>query len=84
MEKSTNFYRGLRPDAFTDWTTRIWIKEVGDDLAIQCMDLEREKAVDARKKGLRDYRKKLKAQEPSTVELILLTIEPEPPDVEDI
>lgn len=48
------------------------------------MDLEREKAVDARKKGLRDYRKKLKAQEPSTVELILLTIEPEPPNVEDI
>jgi hypothetical protein len=71
VEHNTKLYRGVRPDAFTDWSTRDWTKETGKDLAITWIDSEYEKAVDEQKKELKDFKKKAKSQ----VEPVPLTIE---------
>lgn len=63
VENNTKIYRGVRPDAFTDWSTRDWTKETGKNLSIKRIDGEYEQAVIDQKKELREYRKKLKAQE---------------------
>ena len=62
VEHNTKLYRGVRPDAFTDWPTRDWTKETGKDLAIKWIDGEYEKAVDEQKKELKDYKKRAKTQ----------------------
>jgi len=62
VENNTKLYRGVRPDAFTDWSTRDWTKETGKDLAIKWIDGEYEKAVDEQKREMKDYKKRAKAQ----------------------
>jgi len=51
IQEKTKLYRGVRPDAFTDWSTRDWTKDVGKDLAIKHIDLEYENAVYEQKEG---------------------------------
>ena len=79
IQEKTKLYRGVRPDAFTDWSTRDWTKDVGKDLAIKSIDIEYENAVYEQKKELREYKKKAKAQEeqiqPPQVEPVPMTIE---------
>ena len=76
VENNTKLYRGVRPDAFTDWSTRDWTKETGKDLAIKWIDGEYEKAVDEQKKELRDYKKRAKTQtQHPQVEHVPMTIE---------
>jgi hypothetical protein len=76
IEHNANRYSGVRPDAFTDWSTRKWTVETGKSLAIKWVDGEYEKAVDEQKKELREYKKKAKFQtrllvvEPVTVDLM--------------
>jgi hypothetical protein len=78
LENNTKLYRGVRPDAFTDWSTRDWTKETGKDLAIKWIDGEYEKAVDEQKREMKDYKKKAKAQTQ------LPRIEPMPITIEEI
>lgn len=75
VKKNTAIYAQVRPDAFTDWTTREWTEKVGTDLAAKYMDIEYEKAVDEQRKELRESRKRAKAQLPQ-VEPIPLIVEP--------
>jgi hypothetical protein len=77
VEHNTKLYRGVRPDAFTDWSTRDWAKETGKDLAITWIDGEYEKAVDEQKKELREYKKRAKSQTQ------LPQVEPVPLIIED-
>lgn len=63
VENNTKIYRGVRPDAFTDWSTRDWTKETGKSLSIKRIDGEYEQAVNEQRKELRDFKKRLKAQE---------------------
>jgi hypothetical protein len=74
VQEKTNLYRGVRPDSFTDWSTREWTEEVGKDLTVKWIDGEYEKAVDEQKKELKEYKKKAKAQLPQ-VEPVPMTIE---------
>ena len=60
IEHNANLYRGVRPDAFTDWSTSKWTVETGKSLAIKWVDGEYEKAVDEQKKELREYKKRAK------------------------
>ncbi len=62
VENNTKIYRGVRPDAFTDWSTRDWTKETGKSLSIKRIDGEYEQAVNEQRKELRDFKKRLKAQ----------------------
>jgi DNA-binding CsgD family transcriptional regulator len=74
VEDKTNYYKGSRPDALTEWSTRNWTEEVGKEFAAKMMDVEYEMAVTEQKKELREYKKKAKAQLPQ-VEPVPLTIE---------
>jgi hypothetical protein len=78
VEDKTNYYKGSRPDALTEWSTRNWTEEVGKEYAAKMMDVEYEMAVTEQKKELRMYTKKAKAQLPQ-VEPVPLTIEEELP-----
>ena len=76
IEHNANLYRGVRPDAFTDWSTSKWTVETGKSLAIKWVDGEYEKAVDEQKKELREYKKRAKSQiQLPEVEPVPLTIE---------
>ena len=61
-QHNANLYSGVRPDAFTDWSTRKWTVETGKSLAIKWIDGEYEKAVDEQRKELREYKKRAKSQ----------------------
>ena len=63
VKEKTKLYRGVRPDSFTDWSTKQWTEQVGKDLTIKWIDGEYEQAVNEQKKELKDYKKKLKTQE---------------------
>lgn len=78
IQEKTKLYRGVRPDSFTDWTTRDWTKDVGKDLAIKYIGIEYENAVDEQKKELRDYKKRTKTQTQ------LPPVEPVPMTTEEI
>jgi DNA-binding CsgD family transcriptional regulator len=79
VEEKTNYYKGSRPDALTDWSTRDWTEEVGKEFAAKMMDLEYEAAVTEQKKELKEYKKKTKAPETQPplhqVEPVPMTIE---------
>jgi hypothetical protein len=79
IQQKTQLYRGVRPDSFTDWSTRQWTEQVGKDLTIKHVDIEYEQAVSDQKKELRDFKKKEKALEEQIqlpqIEPISLTIE---------
>jgi hypothetical protein len=78
VQEKTRLYKGVRPDAFTDWSTREWTEQVGKDLTVKWIDGEYENAVCEQKKELKEYRKRAKAQLPQ-VEPVPLTIEEELP-----
>ncbi len=83
VEHNANLYRGVRPDAFTDWSTSKWTVETGKSLAIKWVDGEYEKAVDEQKKELREYKKKTKAQpQLPQVEPVPMTIEEDLPQAQ--
>jgi hypothetical protein len=74
VKRYTRDYAQVRPDAFTDWSTREWTEKVGTSLAAKYMDDSYELAVEEQKKELREYKRKAKAQLPQ-VEPVPLTIE---------
>ncbi len=74
MLRCTRDYAQVRPDAFTDWSTREWTEKVGTSLAAKYMDDSYELAVEEQKKELREYKKRAKAQLPQ-VEPVPMTIE---------
>jgi DNA-binding CsgD family transcriptional regulator len=78
VEDKTNYYKGSRPDALTEWSTRNWTEEVGKEFAAKMMDVEYEMAVTEQKKELREYKKKTKVQLPQ-IEPVPMTIEEELP-----
>jgi hypothetical protein len=76
VEDKTNYYKGSRPDALTEWSTREWTEEVGTEFAAKMMDVEYEMAVTEQKKELREYKKRAKSQtQLPEVEPVPLTIE---------
>lgn len=74
VEDKTNYYKGSRPDALTEWSTRNWTEEVGKEFAAKMIDVEYEMAVTEQKKELKEYKKRAKAHLPQ-VEPVPLTIE---------
>ncbi len=74
VQEKTKLYKGVRPDAFTDWSTREWTEQVGKDLTVKWIDGEYENAVCEQKKELKEYKKRAKAQLPQ-VEPVPMTIE---------
>ena len=78
VEDKTNYYKGSRPDALTEYSTRNWTEEVGKKFAAQMMDCEYENAVYAQKKELSEYKKKAKTQ------IQLPHVEPVPLTIEDV
>jgi hypothetical protein len=78
VQDKTRLYRGVRPDSFTDWSTKQWTEQVGKNLTIKWIDSEYECAVDEQKRELKEFKKKEKAQAQ------LPKIEPIPLIVEDI
>lgn len=75
IKRNTKTYAQVRPDAFTDWSTREWTEDVGTGLAAKYMDGDYERAVDEQKKELREYRKKAKVLPPQ-LESLSITVEP--------
>jgi hypothetical protein len=81
VKEKTKLYRGVRPDSFTDWSTKQWTEQVGKDLTIKRIAIDYEQAVNEQKKELRDFKKKEKAQEE---QIQLPQIEPIPFTIEDV
>ena len=78
VEDKTNYYKGSRPDALTEWSTRDWTEEVGKEYAAKMMDVEYEMAVTEQKTELREYKKRAKSQtQLPQIEPVPLTIEKE-------
>lgn len=75
VKKNAAMYAQVRPDAFTDWSTKEWTEDVGESLAAKYMDNEYERAVDEQKRELKEYKKKTKAL-PSQLEPLPITVEP--------
>jgi len=73
-ETKSKVYRGIRPDAYTDYSTREFTNGLAEDGAIWMIDCVYEEAVEEQKKELREYRKRAKALPPQ-VEPVTLTIE---------
>jgi DNA-binding CsgD family transcriptional regulator/glutaredoxin len=81
VKEKTKLYRGVRPDSFTDWSTRQWTEQVGKDLTIKRISIDYEQAVNEQKKELREYKKKEKALEE---QIQLPQVEPVPMTIEAI
>jgi DNA-binding CsgD family transcriptional regulator len=77
-EDKTNLFKGSRPDALTEWSTKKWTEDVGKELAAKMMDAEYEEAVRDQKRELKEFKNRAKTQEAQSqlphVELIPLTI----------
>lgn len=83
-DTKSKVYRGIRPDAYTDYSTREFTNGLAKDDTTWMIDCAYENAVEEQKKELREYKKKLKSQEILELEPVPLVIEPEPPKVEEI
>ena len=81
VEDKTNLYKGSRPDALTEWSTKKWTEDVGKQLAAQMLAVEYEEAVREQKREIKDSKNRTKAQE---AQLQALQIEPVPLTIEDI
>ena len=81
VEDKTNLYKGSRPDALTEWSTKKWTEDVGKQLAAQMLAVEYEEAVREQKREIKDSKNRTKAQE---AQLQPLQIEPVPLTIEDI
>jgi len=76
VESRGKIYRGIRPDAATDWSTAQFTEKLAKKDAIEWVECEYEEAVEEQKKELREYRKKAKVQtQLPQVEPVPLTIE---------
>ncbi len=80
VERKLHVYTALRPDSFSDWSTRNHMNELAQEDTAGAMRYWYERAVDEQRKELREYRKRLKAQE-AQVEPVPLTIEPAEDDL---
>jgi hypothetical protein len=74
VERRQQNYTALRPDSFGDWSVKNRMHELAQEDAAEMMKYWYERAVDVQKKELREYKKKVKAQE-IEVEPVILTIE---------
>jgi hypothetical protein len=63
VEQKTHVYTALRPDSFSDWSEKNHMIELAKEDTAEMMRYWYERAVDEQKKELREYKKKLKAQE---------------------
>ena len=74
-------YMALLPDSFCDWSVKNHMEDLAheDTQKHMCywhdMCYWHERAVDEQKKALRDYKKKVKAQEPPKIETVPMIIE---------
>jgi hypothetical protein len=74
-ERKLHTYMALRPDAFSDWSTRNQMGDLAKEGAAEMMRFWYEEAVDEQKAELRQYKKKAKAQtQLPRVEPVPLTI----------
>ena len=81
LEENTNSFKGSRPDALTEWSTKKWTEDVGKQLAAQMLAVEYEEAVREQKREIKDSKNRAKTQE---AQLQALQIEPIPLTIEDI
>jgi len=72
-------YTALRPDSFSDWSTRNHMDELAQEDVAGMMRYWYERAVDEQKRELREYRKRQKAQHLS-VEPVPLILEEDIPE----
>jgi hypothetical protein len=74
LEDKTNLYKGSRPDALTEWSTREWTKDVGKQLAAQMLVVEYEEDVREQKREIKDFKNRAKAQEeqPNGAETLII------------
>lgn len=70
-------YTALRPDSFSDWSTRNHMGELAQEDVAGMMRYWYERAVDEQKREQREYRKRQKTQHPP-VEPVPLTVEADP------
>ena len=63
VERKLHTYTALRPDSFSDWSTRNQMGDLAQEDAAEMMRYWYERAVDEQKAELRQYKKKLKAQD---------------------
>lgn len=75
IESREKVYRGLRPDAASDWSTGQFTEKLAKKDALEWVECEYEDAIEEQKKELREYRKRAKAQPPQ-IKPVPLTIEP--------
>lgn len=75
-EKELQIYMALRPDSFCDYSVKRDMEECAQEDTHKTMKFWYERAVDEQKGELRSYKKRLKAQESSQIELVPMTIEP--------
>jgi hypothetical protein len=62
-EQRLRVYTALRPDSFCEWMVKNRMEELSQEDTAERMRFWYERAVDEQKKELREYKKKLKAQE---------------------
>jgi len=74
VEQKTHVYTALRPDSFSDWSTRNHMGDLAKEDTAEIMRYWYERAVDEQKKELREYRKKLKAQETQLPQIELIPV----------
>jgi hypothetical protein len=74
-------YMALRPDSFCEWSVKNHMEELSQEDAAEMMRFWYEQAVDEQKKELKEYKKKVKANESQTQ---LPQIEPVPLMIEEI
>ncbi|MEI2763277.1 MAG: hypothetical protein V9E95_13735 [Methanothrix soehngenii] len=74
VEQKTHVYTALRPDSFSDWSAKNHMEELAKEDTAEIMRYWYERAVDEQKKELREYRKKLKAQETQLPQIELIPV----------
>jgi hypothetical protein len=77
-EKRLQVYTALRPDSFCEWSVKNHMEDLAQEDTAEMMRFWYERAVDEQKAEMRQYKKKLKAQEVQAqlpqIETIPLTI----------
>ena len=74
-KKKHEIYNALRPDSFCDWSVNNRMEELAREDTFEMMRYWYNRAVEEQKKELRDYKKKLKAQESLQIEPVPIALE---------
>lgn len=78
-EKELQIYMALRPDSFCDWSVKNRMEELSQEDTHKSLRFWYDRAVDEQRAELRQYKRKLKAQEAQTqitqLEAVPLTVE---------